>query len=371
MLSPKRFLVLCLAVLCSLPFAFAHVAQAQEDDRGAVFVMTNAVVGNQIEAYSRSEDGYLRHAGTFATGGNGSGGTIDPLHSQGSLQLSRNHRFLFAVNAGSGTISSFAVRGSELTLLDTASSGGAFPTALAVSDDLLYVLNAGGNGNIVGFHITPNGRLAQITHSTRSLSGAATSPTSLAFSPNGLFLAVTETATNKIDIFRVHRDGTLSQARVNASAGDVPFAAVFSPNGALLVGNASNSVSSYQLNWDGSLTVISSQIPTLGRATCWDTVTPNGRYLYTDNAGTSDVSGFTVGRDGTLAPIGNTIVASNPSGSTNLDMSISGDGRFFYTLNAATGAIGSFAVDRDGTVRSIGTIPGLPASSGVNGIAAY
>lgn len=371
MLLNKHSLAVCLAFLCSLPLVSARFAHAQDDDRGAVFVMTNAAANNQIESFTRSEDGAINRSGTFDTGGNGSGGTIDPLHSQGSLQLSHNHRLLFAVNAGSGTVSSFAVRGADLDRIDTQSSGGALPTALAQIDDLLYVLNSGGNGNIVGFHITRNGHLVQIANSARNLSGTATSPTFLAFSPNGLFIVVTETATNRIDVFRVYRDGTLSQAFVNPSAGNVPFAAVFSPNGALLVGNASNSVSSYRLNWDGSLTVISSQIPTLGAATCWDVVTPNGRYLYTDNAGTSNISGFTVGRDGSIAPIGNTVVASNPAGSTNLDMSISSNGRFFYTLNTATGAIGSFAVDGDGTVRSIGTTSGLAARAGINGIAVY
>jgi hypothetical protein len=49
--------------------------------------MTNAASNNQIE-YTRLADGSLGFSGSFATGGNGSGGTIDPLSSQGSLTLS-------------------------------------------------------------------------------------------------------------------------------------------------------------------------------------------------------------------------------------------------------------------------------------------
>src|SRR5579863_6923538 len=103
----KLVLVVCL--FAGGAITLPNMSVAEDDDRGAVFVMTNAASGNQIETYVRHENGSLQSAGAFATGGNGSGGTIDPLHSQGSLRLSPDHRFLFAVNAGSGTVSSFAV----------------------------------------------------------------------------------------------------------------------------------------------------------------------------------------------------------------------------------------------------------------------
>lgn len=144
-----RVLPVIVCLLLSLAFTRAR-AGAEEREGGAVFVMTNAASDNQVKAYVRGEDGSLQAAGEFATGGNGSGGAIDPLHSQGSLILSGDHRWLFAVNAGSGTVSSFKVEGSHLTLVDTEPTNGSLPTALAQSGDLLYVLNAGGNGNVSG-----------------------------------------------------------------------------------------------------------------------------------------------------------------------------------------------------------------------------
>ena len=78
---------------------------------GAVFVMTNAADKNEIIAYQRSGNGSLQWFGSFSTGGRGSGGTTDPLSSQGSLTLSQDHSLLFAVNAGSGNISEFQVPG--------------------------------------------------------------------------------------------------------------------------------------------------------------------------------------------------------------------------------------------------------------------
>lgn len=366
----KSTVAVCLLAASGLLLITAPMVHA-EDGGGAVFVMTNAASGNQIEVFTRSEEGVLRAAGSVSTGGNGSGGTIDPLHSQGSLRLSSDHRLLFAVNAGSGTISSFSVEGAQLKLVSTVSSGGSSPTAVAQSGDLLYVLNSGGNGNVTGFSVSRVGALTQIPNSTRSLSGTATSPTSLAFSPNGLFLAVAESATNNIDVFPVRRGGELGQITVNPSSGATPFAAVFAPNGTLIVGNASNSISSYQLEWNGSLHATTSELATDGAATCWDVVTPNGRYVYTANAGTSNLSGFGIDHNGMLAQVDNTIVGANPAGSTNLDIATSADGRFLYTLNAGGGTIGVFAIDRDGSLRSVSLIAGLPASEGLNGIAAF
>src|ERR1035438_3288408 len=145
-MKSTKFLVLAsLLVMGGLPMARAHAAETS-DAKGAVFVMTNAAEDNQIAAYTRDDDGSLVPSGSYSTGGNGSGGTVDPLHSQGSLRLSADHRLLFVVNAGSGTRSSFSVDGSALTLVDTKPSGGSSPVAVAPAGDLLFVLNSGGKG---------------------------------------------------------------------------------------------------------------------------------------------------------------------------------------------------------------------------------
>jgi 6-phosphogluconolactonase len=114
--------VLFLAAAVVLGFAVNRAAA--EDQPGAVFAMTNAASNNQVNAYTRHEDGSLEFSAAFPTGGNGSGGTVDPLHSQGSLKLSADHRLLFAVNAGSGTVSSFAVRSASDSSWDLVSLRG-------------------------------------------------------------------------------------------------------------------------------------------------------------------------------------------------------------------------------------------------------
>jgi len=187
---------------------------AQAADEHAVFAMTNSVVGNQIIAYSRAPDGSLVESNHFATGGRGSGGTTDPLGSQGSLTLSQDHSLLFAVNTGTGDLSVFRVNGANLELVQVASSGGSAPVAIAQHGSLVYVINFAGNSNVVGFNLNEDGHLVMIPNSIRYLSATNTGPSSLAFSPDGRFLLLTEKVTNNIDVFSVNSDGTLSQPRI-------------------------------------------------------------------------------------------------------------------------------------------------------------
>ena len=346
-----------------------------EHSNHAVFVMTNAADRNEVISYQRAADGSLQKSHKFATGGRGSGGNNDPLESQGSLTLSQDRTLLFAVNAGSGDLSVFRVHGADLSLADRQLSQGSEPNAVAQHGHLVYVLNTGGSSSVVGFWVSNDGKLRSIPHSLRFLSTNTSGAASLAFSPNGQFLLVTERETNSIDVFRVHENGTLSPIVNNPSAGPGVFAVAF--NGAALAvetgptgGQNASAISSYSVNSDGTLTTISASVPTLGAATCWNAVTPNGKWVYTSNAGTSNVSGFTVGANGSLTALSGTIVGTNPAGATNLDMAITADGQFLYTLDAEVGMISIFGIQSDGTLTNLGTVDGLPPNVGFNGIAA-
>ena len=343
----------------------------------AVFVMTNAVGRNEVISFQRAADGSLQEGQTFATGGRGTGGVTDPLESQGSLTLSQDHSFLFAVNGGSGEISVFFVDGSKLLLVDKAVSGGAEPNAVAQHGSLVYVLNVGGSSNVVGFRLNARGQLRKIPNSTRFLTTNNSEAASLAFSPDGQFLVVTERATNNLDVFPVQDDGTLGPIVVNPSPDPGAFSVSFAPNGAVLVsetgptgGNNASAISSYSVIANGTLSPISTGVATLGNANCWNAVTPNGQFVYVSNAGSSTISGFAISAAGRLTPIGSTVVGTNPSGSTNLDITVSADGKFVYTLNSGTGTIGIFAIQSDGTLNSLGDAGGLSESAGFNGIAA-
>jgi DNA-binding beta-propeller fold protein YncE len=122
----------------------------------ALFVQTDNLAGNQVVAYQRANNGTLSLAGTYDTGGLGgqlNGSVVDHLASQGSLGYSSEYDLLFAVNAGSNTVSVFSVRDDSLALEEIVPSGGTFPVSVAVHGDLVYVLNAENGGSVQGYRI--------------------------------------------------------------------------------------------------------------------------------------------------------------------------------------------------------------------------
>ena len=372
---------LLIAAVSSVIAATSVPALAQNDDldggRGAahaVFVMNNNAEENEVLAYERSDYGTLFSPRAYKTTGRGSGGLVDPLSSQGSLTLSDDHSLLFAVNAGSGNLSVFAVRGPQLQLLDKVPTGGSEPVSVTQHGNLVYVVNGAGSSSVVGFYLR-DGKLTSIPGSQRFLSGNNVGPGSIAFSPDGKFLVVTERVTPSIDVFSVLPNGTLSAITVNKSVGAGTFAVNFDPNGTALAvetgtGGNTSAISSYSIQSNGTLLPISSSVPTLGAATCWDAVTPNGNFVYTSNSGTASISGYAVAGSGALTALPGTVVGTNPSGATNLDAAISADGKFLYTLNSGAGTIGMFAIQPAGTLTNLGTAGDLPVKGGINGIAA-
>lgn len=369
----RTLMFVTLAIAVGLP---ARSKAQTNDPAGAVFVMTNAADHNEVISYKRRPDGSLTEVHHFPTGGRGSGGTIDPLGSQGSLTLTRDHSFLLAVNAGSGEISVFQVYGALLVLVDKVPCGGAEPVSLAERNNLVYVANAGGNSSVAGF-VLHHGKLVAIPDSISFLSTSNSGPGSVSFSPDGQFLLVTEKITNSIDVFPVQSNGRLGSIVVNASAGPGAFAVSFAPNGAALVSETgpmgaqnAGAISSYAVESNGKLSTISASVPTLGAATCWQAVTPGGKFVYTSNSGTSNISGFFIGNNGALTPLPGTLLAMLPDGSTNLDAAISADGKFLYTLDSGTGKLSVLQIDQNGKLQPLGEIGGLKASAGLNGLAA-
>lgn len=351
-----------------------EVEAAGHNDKGLVFVATNAtdpVRGNEIVMYRRGANGALTVTGRFPTGGQG----LDSgLGSQDSLILSKNGRWLFAVNAGSNEISVFAVYPTGLALTDKVASGGVRPTSLTVRKNLLYVLNAGDPGNITGFKLDGDGKLTPLADSTRFLSnngaGAAPAPAQVSFSPDGDNLIVTERATNLIDLYKVNRRGLATGPVAQASAGMTPFGFAFAEDETLVVseafGGAANAsaVSSYRLD-DDQLQLVSASVPTGETAACWIVISKDGKFAYSTNAGSESVSGYRVDDDGHLTLFngraGETGVGTGPT-----DASKSRNGRFVYVLSPRSQTVIGFETHDDGSLVSIGSFGGLqPNAAGI------
>jgi 6-phosphogluconolactonase len=337
---------------------------------GVVYALSNATTGNAVLVFARGADGSLAPAGSFATGGLGTGGG---LGSQGALILSAGGRYLFAVNAGSNQVSSFRVHDGQLKLVSVVPAGGARPISVTAYDGLLYVLNAGGAGNITGFRIGHRGELTPISNSTRPLSSAASDPAQVEFSPDGRLLIVAEKMTNVLSAYRVQRDGRAIGPIVNASNGMTPFGFAFDRRGHLLVSEAfggapdASATSSYDVRRDGTLRVISGSVATTETAACWLVVTRNGRFAYVTNTGSASVSGYRVGRDGSLTLL-DADGKTGTTGASPIDAAFSRGSRYLYTLDASSHTITGFRVRSNGSLESLGQTGGLPA--GAAGLAA-
>ena len=375
----KRLSFIALLLLAMAAAAVVPVADAAKSQRGAgeslVFVQTNEPSGNRVLVYSVTGSGALAPAGAYATGGNGGvaapGDESDHLASQGSLVYDASHELLFAVNAGSDTVSTFSVHGAQLELRDVVASGGAFPASIAVQDKLVYVLNSGGSGIVQGFRIAHD-KLQPIQNSARSLGLANSDPPNFLTSPGqvgftsdgGQLIVTTKASGSTIDVFQVQPNGRLSPTPVlNPSATPVPFAFTFTPTGRLAVGEAgASSVSTYVVAADGSLSGSKSQ--TDGQtALCW--ILRVGRYYYVSNTGSNNLSAFQIGADGQPALVGATgIVATTDPGPID---ATSPSGTSFLYAQTGGGSLHSYRVNSDGTLSQVAVVRGLPL--GMEGIA--
>ncbi len=337
---------------------------------GAVYVPTNATTGNEVLVFPRAPDGTLGTPSAFSTGGKGSGGG---LGNQGAIVLTQGSRWLLVVNAGSSELSVFAVGPDGLELTDRVSSGGELPVSVTAFRDLVYVLNAGGAGNISGFRFSRHGRLRPLPRSTRPLSSPAAGAAQVEFSPEGDVLVVTEKATNTISTYVVKDDGRPEGPQPQPSVGPTPFGFAFSHRGTLVISEAfggaagASALSSYDVDDDGVLEVVSASVGTTQTAACWVVITRDNRFAYTTNTGSNTISAYRLGADGALtllAPTG----GDGVTGAAPIDMALSRNDRFLYTLNTGDGTISAFRVNPDGTLTSQVGAAGLPA--GANGLAA-
>ncbi|HEY7256376.1 MAG TPA: hypothetical protein VH476_06800 [Solirubrobacterales bacterium] len=359
--------------LAAMLVALGGTANASLRQRPPVFVQNDNPAGNQVIAYDRAPDGRLSQAGVYDTGGKGGvleGSAVDHLASQGALAYDSQHGLLFAVNAGSDTVSVFGVFGDHLALRQVIDSGGSFPVSVAVRRGIVYVLNAEGEGSIQGYAVLGD-RLLRLPGSNRSLGldpalkpRFTSTPGQVAFSPDGRRLVVTTKGNGSaIDVFRIHPFGRPSaEPVVNSLPGEVPFAVDFDNRGRLLVAEAgTNALASFTLNDDGTLTKLDS-VGTGQAATCW--VAGAAGFFYASNAGSASLSRFGEGLNGSLSLLGNTGTAGG-----TVDAAISADGRFLYVQAGAEGLVDEFEIGAGGSLSALGSVT-VPSAVGGEGIVA-
>jgi 6-phosphogluconolactonase len=320
---------------------------------GTIYTETNSLTGNAVHRLDRAADGSLDWVATYRTGGTG---TSAGLGSQGAVALTDDGRTLLAVDAGSNDVAAFHVtRHGHLTLVGRVPSGGTLPVSIDIADGTAYVLNQAGTPSVATFSLdhAANLRPRSVTPLPEGSSGAA----QVSVAPDGRSLVVTEKGANRIDTFPL-RNGRLGAPAVTPSSGAVPFGFAFSRRGDLVVSEAGNSTaSSYR---DGG--VVTASLPVGQGAACWVAIDRAGRFAYTGNA-TGSISGFQIARDGSLT-------ALNPDGLTATSPrpnDIAFAGSYLYAINSFTGSITAYAQQPDGSLQPL---PGAQLGTSLAGLAA-
>lgn len=329
-----------------------------------------------------------------------------------------------------GTISSFHVApNGRLQFVDKIPSGGLFPASLAVHGDLLYVLNAGGPGlnpvcgiapNITGFKVRPNAEMRLFLDATQPLDPGSSpgsplncdpggdpfptdefrcglnppafprSPGQIGFTPDNNALAVTVKGTNTIYVFPLDNDGrpgTPTMTQVGDPTQPTPFGFAFTRRGnprsrQLIVTEPfgtsttipsvpASAVSSFALNADGDLEVISESVANGQGTSCWIALDPRHRYAYIGNNATSNISSYRIGNNGSLTLL-KAVAAAKADGLPN-DLAVARDGNrsFLYVLYSGTGTVGAYRINGDGSLDPLGEVGGLPIDAGAQGLAAH
>jgi 6-phosphogluconolactonase len=360
---------------------------------GHVYVLNNTLAGpNSITVFNRKSDGSLVMAGTTEIGGMGSlaafsngtqgslirvggpAGDDDQPVAPGAVDngTERGGR-LFAADAGSDQISVVDVHDGRLSLVGAFPSGGSGPVSLTYGGGLLYVLNAANANpavaaNVTGFRVDAHGALHSIAGSTRPLSAAHPNPAQVLLDPYRRYLLVTEKDTNLIDLYRVGHDGSLSAPETIASVGAVPFGMAFDrperPSEFIVAdaaggANGTGAATAYRLQ-NGSIHALGPAVPDHQIAPCWMVITPNGRYAYTSNADSQTISGYRIGKDGTITLLNaGGATGTTPADTFPLEEALSGP-RYLYVLDSrlllpvpGPATLSGWRIGADGSLTSV------------------
>jgi 6-phosphogluconolactonase len=345
-----------------------------------VFALTNSPFSNDVVTFSRSSDGKLNQNSIIPTGGLGIGVDFD---TQGGLRLSSDNKFLYAVSPATDQVTVFSVDGSCLTKVQEVYAGDQ-PLALSLSPDnkFAYVLDGSvASTGIFGFTIGGDGTLNPITNKTIPTSTPIGVPGTIAFSPDGKSLIVTNKVGSSIDFYSVDSSGAATLKTSTQSAGNRPFGAVFRQDGALFIVESglpvftNAAISTYKVDvGSGAISAVTASEKNQQTDGCWIVLAGSGdQFAYTANFVSGTISSYAVSDDASVTLInGSANFAGN--GSEPVDLAVAGQGKFLYNLLRGTGAVDSFSVQDDGSLTSLGRAgegKGLPPNNGASGLVAF
>jgi hypothetical protein len=394
---------------------------------GHLYMQTNEV-RNGIIHYFRAPDGKITEVERCPTGGAGAGTfnyRNEPLGllTEGALSvlLTPDRRFLFAVNAGDNSVSSFGVgEDGKLTLLDakrtgnivTGRSGTAKSLAYAPTSRTLYVLHSLGPDHIRLMSVDHEGGLTvrpeRYSATTPDKPGRV--PTMAVVSPDEQFLLVGSTldelpsanpdgsaivwvqrngrphkiTSNAPDpdglaIFPVSELGSLGDPLFQDGGGGSPWCPLFlnhRPNQFVIGYATADGVSLATLDADGRVSTgpVVPADTSIGRPTelCWMAITPDDRLVFATMTGYGYITSWrlegnvlSIAKDPACPTVPGDgtfrglggIVGSSPN-----DMWLTPDGEYLYQIYPNASKLVGYAVQPDGSLLEI-TSASIPYNS--------
>ncbi|KAJ7773865.1 hypothetical protein B0H16DRAFT_113823 [Mycena metata] len=339
---------------------------------GAAYFMTNQPSGNYLVSATVEPDGTLalyEAVYTEGTGGHGvrpdAIGPLDALFSQGSIGVSAAQRFVANVNAGSNTVTVFAVNTTNPAQLNVIgkpiSSGGEFPTSLAINKagNRLCVVNGGRVSGVSCYTFAAGAGLTPLSNTIRSLNldqttpptGPSNTPSQVIFSPDEKQLIVS-VKSGYLAVWNISPDGSLSTNFQTVTGGILPFSLSYVPGKNAII--ASDPGVGYDIfNMDTNTAV---SLPIAGQTlTCWSVFSGESGNFYmidvgvstitevevTSSLGSSIVKQYTLGHDGPIDTAVATVnnkdfmysLAANATGITVLSVNGPGQAKISQRVN--------------------------------------
>ncbi len=373
--------------------ALAPAASAKKKHKkvpvGVVYSQTNGLSSNAVVVFDRYANGSLKQRQVVKTGGRGGAepqpgctATCPILDANSEVNVSPNGKLVFAVNAGSNSVTSFRETSKGLKRVDRKSSGGRFPLSVTSNGNLLYVLNTN-SGDISGFRYSSKGKLRPIAGSTQALSAnppVGFGARQIGFDRTGRLLTVSVLGASVIDTFVLTADDKPLAAVAHPSSTPLPFGFAFDPRNRLVVSQLTDPMTLkgdtavYDVSSSGAISDNNAQ-PSQGVAPCWVAITKDGRFVFVVNTGggaPATIARYRLQDDGTLTPLG--LTQPNGQEFARTDEVLSRDDKFLYVLSPSvikgdTSKIDEYRVGSLGNLSLIGSTPSnLPIGmSGLDG----
>ncbi|KAJ7123178.1 hypothetical protein C8R44DRAFT_831546 [Mycena epipterygia] len=342
---------------------------------GAAYFITNEPSGNYLVSATIGSDAKLALYEAVYTEGTGAHGLpapfgLDALFSQGAVRVSPARKFVATVNAGSNTVSVFAMdpfNPASLSIIGKpVPSGGEFPVSVAINKagNRVCVVNGGKINGVSCYSFDARKGLTPLKNTIRSLklnqttpaTGPANTAGQIIFSADEKQLIVAVKA-GFLAMWDINADGSLSSDFRSTAGGTSPFSLLYVPGRNAII--SADPATGYDIfNLDSKLknATVTKTIANQG-ASCWNVYSKESGNFYiidvarstftevhvTSSLESTIVKQYSLGIDGPLDTDVGTInkkdflyaLAANATGLTVLSVNGPGKAQIYQRIDIA------------------------------------